>query len=65
MNKKIELIEEGKCPFCKKEVYFPSSEAGSLAYHIGVGMHMANCDKNPDYKESELAKFMRELMEGE
>ena len=63
-SKNIKLIEQGKCPFCKKTVYNPSSPVpGSLAYHIAVGLHMPTCDKNPDYKESEMDIFMRKLLE--
>lgn len=62
-NKNVELIEKGKCPFCKKTVYDPVTPVvGVLAYHIAVGMHMPTCKKNPDYKESEVEKFMRELL---
>ena len=63
-NKNIKLIEKGKCPFCKKKVYTPSSPTVTEhAYYIAVGMHMPTCKKNPDYKESEIEKFMRELLE--
>ena len=59
----IKLINNGKCPFCKVKVYTPSQiQTSELACHIAVGMHIANCKENPDYKESDMDKFKREVL---
>ncbi len=50
------------CPFCKSQVYRrepgPNAEFSCL---IAFGMHVASCKESPDYKETEMDKFLKEL----
>jgi hypothetical protein len=64
MSSSSDLVSEGKCPHCEKEVYSPSlSPTGEFAHVLAVGLHAAKCSKNPNYKESEMTKYIREVLD--
>jgi len=50
------------CPFCGDTVYRRGSAPGAeLSCGIAFGLHLTSCRKNPDYKETDMDRLLKDI----